>query len=49
MTDPLDRRLVLRRLGQAGLVLGTSNAVQQEIPVQNYRAVIEAWKEHGGY
>jgi uroporphyrinogen decarboxylase len=32
-----------------GLVLGTSNAVQPEVPIENYRAMITAWKEYGRY
>ena len=35
--------------GGGGLVLGASNAVQAEVPVENYRAMIEAWKERGRY
>ncbi len=30
-----------------GFVLGASNAVQKEVPVENYRAMISAWKKHG--
>lgn len=30
-----------------GLVLGASNAVQPEVPVENYRAMIDAWKVYG--
>lgn len=32
-----------------GLVLGASNALQQEVPAENYLAVIEAWTQFGGY
>jgi uroporphyrinogen decarboxylase len=32
-----------------GLVLGASNAVQPEVPIENYRAMIHAWKDHGQY
>ena len=32
-----------------GLVLGASNALQQEVPAENYLAMIEAWKEFGVY
>lgn len=32
-----------------GLVLGASNAVQREVPVANYRAMVEAWQDHGRY
>lgn len=30
-----------------GLVLGASNAVQPDIPIQNYRAMVEAWRRYG--
>ncbi len=30
-------------------VLGASNAVQKDVPMENYRAMIEAWKNHGEY
>ena len=29
------------------LVLGASNAVQREVPKENYEAMLEAWKAHG--
>ncbi|RPJ56007.1 MAG: hypothetical protein EHM23_24680 [Acidobacteria bacterium] len=29
---------------RCGLVLGASNAVQQEVPIENYRAMVAAWK-----
>ena len=32
-----------------GLVLGASNAVQPEVPVENYAEMIRAWKEFGQY
>jgi uroporphyrinogen decarboxylase len=32
-----------------GLVLGASNAVQPEVPMANYRAMISAWREHGRF
>ena len=32
-----------------GLVLGASNAVQAEVPMANYRAMIQALADHGGY
>ncbi len=32
-----------------GLVLGASNAVQPEVPIENYRAMISAWKAYGRY
>jgi uroporphyrinogen decarboxylase len=30
-----------------GLVLGASNALQQEVPAENYCAMVNAWKEFG--
>jgi uroporphyrinogen decarboxylase len=36
---------LLARWGtRAGLVLGASNAVQREVPIENYRAMVAAWK-----
>lgn len=32
-----------------GLVLGASNAVQPEVPVDNYCALVQAWRDHGRY
>lgn len=32
-----------------GLILGASNAVQREVQVENYMAIIDAWKEAGSY
>jgi uroporphyrinogen decarboxylase len=32
-----------------GFVLGASNAVQREVPVVNYRALVAAWKRHAPY
>jgi len=32
-----------------GLVLGASNAVQREVPAENYLAMIHAWQEFGQY
>ena len=32
-----------------GLVLGASNALQEEASQENYLAMIKAWKEHGSY
>jgi uroporphyrinogen decarboxylase len=32
-----------------GLVLGASNAVQPDVPLVNYRAMIQAWEDHGRY
>jgi uroporphyrinogen decarboxylase len=43
------RDLLLDCKPGGGLVLGVSNAVQQEVSRANYCAVIEAWKEHGRY
>ncbi|MDX2109546.1 MAG: uroporphyrinogen decarboxylase family protein [Verrucomicrobiota bacterium] len=34
---------------QGSMILGASNAVQPEVPVENYRAMICAWKEFGQY
>jgi hypothetical protein len=31
------------------LVLGASNAVQPEVPMENYHAMIQAWKDFGPY
>jgi uroporphyrinogen decarboxylase len=41
------RELLLACKPGGGFVLGASNAVQPEVPVANYRAMIEAWKEYG--
>ncbi len=30
-------------------VLGASNAVQKDVPMENYRAMLEAWKTYGQY
>ncbi len=32
-----------------GLVLGASNALLPEVPLENYRAMIQAWTDHGQY
>lgn len=32
-----------------GLVLGATNAVQPDVPAENYRAMIRAWQQHGQY
>jgi len=32
-----------------GFVLGASNAVQREVPAENYRAMLAAWKRYGIY
>jgi uroporphyrinogen decarboxylase len=34
---------------KGALVLGASNAVQPEVPMENYRAMIRAWKAFGQY
>jgi uroporphyrinogen decarboxylase len=39
--------LLLAMKEKGGYVFGASNAVQQEVPMENYRAMIEAWKEYG--
>jgi hypothetical protein len=31
------------------LVLGASNALQEEVPAENYLAMIDAWKKYGAY
>ena len=36
-------------LTEGGFVLGASNAVQLEVPKENYLAMIQAWEEHGHY
>jgi len=43
------RNMLLSCKDDGGLVLGASNAVQPEVPVENYRAMISAWKDHGQY
>lgn len=43
------RDLLLTCKAGGGLILGVSNAVQPEAPVQNYLAMIEAWRDHGQY
>jgi uroporphyrinogen decarboxylase len=43
------RDLLLDCKAGGGLVLGASNAVQTEAPIANYMAMIEAWREFGGY
>jgi uroporphyrinogen decarboxylase len=30
-----------------GLVLGASNAVQPDVPIRNYRALVDAWRSYG--
>jgi uroporphyrinogen decarboxylase len=43
------RNLLTTCKADGGLVLGASNAVQPEVPMENYRAMIRAWKEFGQY
>ena len=43
------RALLLDCKPGGGLVLGASNAVQRAVPMENYRAMIRAWQEHGAY
>lgn len=38
-------RLLTELKGEAGFVLGASNAVQPDVPVGNYRAMIQAWNQ----
>jgi len=43
------RDLLVACKAGGGLVLGASNAVQPEVPIGNYWAMIEAWREYGAY
>jgi hypothetical protein len=43
------RGLLLDCKRGGGLVLGASNAVQPEVPISNYQAMIAAWREFGRY
>lgn len=43
------RKLLTTCKTGGSLVLGASNAVQPEVPVENYRAMIQAWRDHGRY
>lgn len=43
------RSLLIDCKADGGLVLGASNAVQPDVPMKNYRAMIQAWKEFGQY
>lgn len=43
------RRTLAAGMPGGGFVLGASNAVQPEVPMANYRAMIAAWREHGRY
>lgn len=39
--------LLRSQKASGAFVLGASNAVQQEVPMQNYRAMVAAWKDQG--
>lgn len=43
------RKLLTTCKSNGGLVLGASNAVQPSVPMENYRAMIRAWKEFGQF
>ena len=43
------KQLLLSCKPGGGFVLGASNAVQEEVPPANYRAMIKAWKQFGSY
>ncbi len=43
------RELLETSKAGGGFVLGASNAVQSEVPMANYRAMIQTWKEFGGH
>jgi uroporphyrinogen decarboxylase len=43
------KNLLLTCKSGGNFVLGASNAVQPEVPMANYRAMIEAWKQYGSY
>jgi uroporphyrinogen decarboxylase len=43
------RELLMACKVDGGVVLGASNAVQPEVPVANYRAMLRAWEQHGAY
>ena len=43
------RDLLVKCKAGGGLVLGASNAVQPEVPIANYYAMIEAWQDYGRY
>lgn len=42
-------RLLDECKGGGGFVLGASNAVVAQTPLENYRAMLDAWKDHGAY
>jgi uroporphyrinogen decarboxylase len=43
------RQLLLDCKTGGGFVLGVSNAVQPDVPIENYRAIIQAWRDQGRY
>ena len=43
------RNLLIACMPGGGFVLGASNAVQPQVPMDNYRAMISAWREFGRY
>ncbi len=43
------RSLLITCKDGGGLVLGASNAIQAEVPMANYRAMIQAWVDYGKY
>ena len=43
------RELLLSCKPAGAFALGASNAVQEEVPPQNYRAMIQAWRDFGKY
>ena len=43
------KQLLMSCKDGGGFVLGASNAVQQEVPAENYLAMIRAWEEFGRY
>ncbi len=43
------RRLLTDSKNDGAFVLGASNAVQPDVPIRNYSAMIEAWKKFGQY
>jgi len=42
------RDLLTTSTPRGSIILGASNAVQPEVPIENYRAMYRAWKEYGG-
>ncbi len=43
------RDLLVNNKAGGGLVLGASNAVQPDVPIENYRAMVQAWRQFGQY